>query len=153
MIPIVSAQTRMTGPAAPVFHMQDDRASVDQARLLVLIVEDELFVALHLEGALEDLGHEVTALASNGADALREIDARRPDVVLLDVNLGPGMSGLEVAERLRGTATRIVFITAYTDEMNRRRMFEAAPGCLILSKPVSDEMLRQALETLAGASS
>ena len=143
------AQARTTGSGTPVFQGQDDRLSAGAARRRVLIVEDELFVALHFETLIEDLGHEVTALVSTGEDALEEIAAEQPDVILLDVNLGRGLSGVEVAERLRGTGVRIIFITAYADEMNRRRMLDAAPGCLILSKPVSDEVLHRALQTAA----
>lgn len=112
----------------------------------VVIVEDELFVALHLESLVEGFGHEVLALASNGQDALEEIDAMGPDTVLLDVNLGQGLSGVDVAERLRGQGVNVVFITAYADETSRRRMAEAAPGCAILSKPVGEEALRRALD-------
>lgn len=131
---------------APFPQATGDDLDKDPARLRVIVVEDELFVALHLESVLESFGHEVLALASSGADALAEIASARPDAVLLDVNLGAGLSGVEVAERLRGETLRIVFITAYVDQANRQRMTEAAPGCVILSKPISEDALRAALE-------
>lgn len=149
MNPDMMAQARKTGSRPPVSQKPDDRPHAARKRLRVLIVEDELFVALHLEGLVEDFGHEVTALSSTGADALEQIAARHPDIVLLDVNLGRGMSGIDIAEHLRGTGARIVFITAYADEMTRQRMLDAAPECLILSKPVSDETLKLAIETAA----
>lgn len=87
----------------------------------LLVVEDEPdirdLIVLHLtrEGFR-------CRTASTGLDALREVRARPPDLVVLDLML-PGMDGLEVCRRLRGDAATagvaIIMLTAKTDEIDR----------------------------------
>ena len=71
-----------------------------QAKILVL--EDEALVALHLEQRLQMLGHSVVGTAFSGTDALEQAAARRPELVLMDIRLGHGMSGIEPPSRSRG---------------------------------------------------
>jgi DNA-binding response OmpR family regulator len=85
----------------------------------VLVVEDERAIADLLRTYLADGGFEVRT-CSDGAGALGEVAAFRPDVVLLDVGL-PGLDGVEVMRRLRaeGDRTPVVFVTARDDEVDR----------------------------------
>ena len=83
----------------------------DRARILV--VDDEESITQLLCTALRYEGFE-TASAASGKEALREADAFRPDLVLLDVML-PDLDGFEVHRRLAGTAhprLPVVFLTA-----------------------------------------
>lgn len=57
--------------------------------LRVLIVEDELMVAWHLESMLEEAGHQVVAIAPSAEAAQAEFRRLQPDLVCMDVNLGP----------------------------------------------------------------
>src|SRR5207244_3835488 len=68
----------------------------------VLVVDDSIDAAAMLAAFLRHLGHEVQ-VANDGAAALRVAGSFRPDVVLLDIGM-PGMNGLEVAQRLRGSS-------------------------------------------------
>jgi two-component system response regulator MprA len=80
-------------------------------RLSVLIVDDEPQIVEFLRMGFEYEGFDVT-VATTGPEALRAADARRPDVVILDVML-PGLDGLEVARRLRRTEdVAIIMLTA-----------------------------------------
>jgi two-component system response regulator MprA len=80
-------------------------------RLSVLIVDDEPQIVEFLRMGFEYEGFDV-AVATTGPEALRAADARRPDVVILDVML-PGLDGLEVARRLRRTEdVAIIMLTA-----------------------------------------
>jgi len=87
----------------------------------VLIVEDEPDIRGLLVFHIEREGYQVVR-SSDGADALRQVRARPPDLVLLDLML-PGMDGLEVCRRLRqdpATAPLpIVMLTAKGDEVDR----------------------------------
>jgi two-component system, LytTR family, response regulator LytT len=83
--------------------------------LRVLIVDDEQLAReemCFLLGQLDAL--EVVGQAGNGIEALRVIEERGPDVVLLDVQM-PGLTGFEVARRIvrAGVETQLVFVTAY----------------------------------------
>ena len=82
----------------------------------VFIVEDEALIAMELADHLQQLGYEVCGRAAKADEALERIPAARPDVVLIDVNLGAGLSGLDVAERLGPSCgSAFIFLTAYSD--------------------------------------
>ncbi len=87
----------------------------------VLIVEDEPDIRALVVHHLKREGYQVSA-ASNGEDALRQVQAAPPDLVLLDLMM-PAMDGLEVCRRLRqdpATASLpIVMLTAKGDEVDR----------------------------------
>ncbi len=83
----------------------------------VLIVDDDFMVAKVHAGFVTALeGFEVVGTASSGAAALQQIDALRPDLVLLDVYL-PDMTGLDVLRRLRaaGSSVDVIVISAARD--------------------------------------
>src|SRR3954471_17128781 len=81
----------------------------------VLIVEDEAIVAMTLEAMVQDIGHIVAGIASDARAALRLAVSRAPDVVLMDVRLGPaGDEGIAAAGAVRArTSARVIFVTAY----------------------------------------
>lgn len=84
---------------------------------LILIVDDEPFNVDYLEQELEDLGHD-TISAANGQEALAQVAAVSPDLVLLDIMM-PIMDGFQVLERLKaGKVTRdipVIVISAAHD--------------------------------------
>jgi DNA-binding response OmpR family regulator len=84
----------------------------------VLVVDDTEDCRLILRGMLEAAGHRVR-VADSGPQALLMIAAERPEVLMLDVMM-PGMSGLEVLEKLRedpATASLpVILVTARTDD-------------------------------------
>ena len=88
--------------------------AVDHPR--VLLVDDSDVI---LERATTTLSHEceIVGAVKDGQAALVAVGALRPDVIVLDISM-PGMSGLEVAGRLRraGSAVPIVFLTIHDDE-------------------------------------
>jgi DNA-binding response OmpR family regulator len=80
----------------------------------IVVVEDEPIVALDLEDRLRQLGYEVCGVATRADDAVEAIAGADPDVVLLDVNLGPGASGLVVAEQIRACSdAAFIFLTGF----------------------------------------
>jgi len=84
----------------------------------VLVVDDEPKVCDLLRAYLERIGYAV-ACAGDGRAALTEIERRRPDLVLLDLNL-PGMDGIEVCTTLRKTSdVPIIMLTARDEEADR----------------------------------
>ncbi len=82
----------------------------------VLIIEDETFIALDLEGLVEGLGHRVLGVARTHAEAIALAKAKRPGLILADIQLADGSSGLEaVNEMLRSFEVPVIFITAYPE--------------------------------------
>ncbi len=84
----------------------------------VLVVDDEPMVREVVTAYLEREGFLV-ACAATGPEAVRAIDAGRPDLVVLDVML-PGLDGLEILRRLRAASTiPVILLTARTEETDR----------------------------------
>jgi DNA-binding NarL/FixJ family response regulator len=123
----------------------DDKYSTADAPR-ILIVEDLLLVAWHLESLARELDYEVCGLATDGQDAIEQAADSAANVLLMDVNLGEGMDGIEAARRIRETApAAVVFVTAYNSPPYVERIEQAFPGAPILAKPVTRERLRAAV--------
>jgi CheY-like chemotaxis protein len=82
----------------------------------VLVVEDNMIIALDAESALLRAGIASVRVASSAAQALKAISTRAPDFALLDINLGRETS-FEVAERLASLGIRFVFTTGYGEDI------------------------------------
>ena len=111
----------------------------------VLLVEDHEELWTLMSRRLRRRGFEVV-LAHNGAQALEQVAAETPDLVLLDMDL-PIMDGWTVARTLRerGNTTPIIALTAHAMTRDRARALEA--GCdEYHSKPVSFELLLEQMD-------
>jgi DNA-binding LytR/AlgR family response regulator len=108
----------------------------------VLVVDDERAARQRLAMMLEELDVEVVGEAENGLVALEMARERRPDLVLLDIQM-PEVDGFDVARHLPEPRPLIVFQTAY-DEYALRAFDHAALDYLV--KPVSMDRLRRAIE-------
>jgi DNA-binding response OmpR family regulator len=87
-----------------------------QAR--VLIVEDDLLIALDVEQALRDAGFDVCGVASSEVEALELAERLRPEMAVVDISLGPG-DGRVVAKTLCGAyAAKVLFATGQCDKVN-----------------------------------
>jgi len=82
----------------------------------VLIIEDETFIALDLEGLVESLGHKVLGVARTHSEAVALAKNKRPGIILADIQLADGSSGLDaVNEMLKTFEVPVIFITAYPE--------------------------------------
>jgi CheY-like chemotaxis protein/DNA-directed RNA polymerase specialized sigma24 family protein len=82
----------------------------------VLIIEDDTFIAMELETLVESLGHRVLGVARTHAEALALTKSKRPGLILADIQLADGSSGLEaVNELLASFEAPVIFITAYPE--------------------------------------
>jgi CheY-like chemotaxis protein len=82
----------------------------------VLIIEDETFIALDLEALVEGLGHKVLGVARTHTEAVQLARVKQPGVILADIQLADGSSGLDaVNEILRTFEVPVIFITAYPE--------------------------------------
>jgi AmiR/NasT family two-component response regulator len=100
-----------------------------KTRLHILIVDDDRLVLADLSRGLREAGYQVST-AVDGEMALKIIDENTPDLALLDMRM-PGMSGIELAARLRDRVP-ILFLSAYGDADTVRKAAEqGALGYLV----------------------
>lgn len=105
----------------------------------IAIIEDEALVAMEIEMHLEDAGHEVVGVADNLGDAIDLADRTQPDFALVDINLGAGSSGFDVAKALAARNIICLFATGNCPGDHR----EDAVGCL--HKPYNGQQLLSAV--------
>lgn len=114
--------------------------------LRILVVEDEALVAFELECLLQDLGHETVGIAATSREAIALGLSTTPDLVLVDVHLIDGATGVEVARELAGDPRiTVVFMTA-----NAKRIPLDFAGALgVIAKPYSHRVVASALDFVA----
>lgn len=106
----------------------------------ILIVEDEMLVAIELEAIIEDLGHEAVGIAPDLATAERYFDSP-VELALVDLNLRDGLTGPQIGERLSASGVPVIFITA-----NPRQLGDGIAGTLgVITKPTDPATVGAAL--------
>jgi CheY-like chemotaxis protein len=97
----------------------DAQRTIDkQLASKVLIIEDEPIIALDLENLVTELGHNVVGTAASRDEAVKKALAERPGLVLADINLGEGGSGIDaVNDILNSFDIPVIFITAYPEKL------------------------------------
>jgi len=102
----------------------------------VVVVEDDDLVRSLIASHIESAGFQV-AVASNFTDAMRLIKVVDPDAVVLDIDLGPGPNGFDIADRLwkKSEETAVVFLTTLSDpRINNATLKKSQPGVAYLNK-------------------
>jgi len=114
-----------------------------------VVADDHPPVLAFLERYLVESGIEVTGSGRDGAEALRRIEQTRPRVAVLDARM-PGLSGVEVARRLRaaGAATGVVLYTGYGNRALVREALDAGVRSVVDKKAPLDELV-QAIRVVA----
>ena len=105
----------------------------------VLIIEDETFIALDLEALVEGLGHQVIGVARTHAEAIKLAQKKAPGLILADIQLADGSSGMDaVHELLQSFEVPVIFITAYPE---RLLTGERPEPTFLISKPFQPAMV------------
>lgn len=109
----------------------------------VLIIEDEPIIALDLEAIVQDLGHRIVGVARTRKEAVSMIGEHRPSLVLADIQLADGSSGLDaVNDILLSIDAAVIFITAYPERFLTGDRPEPA---FLLTKPFEPEAVKAAI--------
>mgnify|MGYP001369140420 FL=1 len=124
-------------------------AADKQAAKLVMIVDDSVTVRKVTSRLLERYGMQVM-VAKDGVDAITQLQERRPDIMLLDIEM-PRMDGFEVANLVRHDSTLkdlpIIMITSRTGEKHRERAMAIGVNDY-LGKPYQETVLLEAISKL-----
>src|SRR5215212_11737918 len=115
----------------------------------ILIVEDELLVAWHLESLAREQHLDVCGLVPDGEGAIEQAVDLDVDLILMDIRLAGRMDGIEAARRIRDQRnTPIIFITAHGDPATRAKIEQMVPGTPVLAKPITAERLKEAIASV-----
>ncbi len=107
----------------------------------ILIVEDEMLVAMELEAIVEDLGHCCAGIAPD-VDTAKEYFGGRLDLALVDLNLRDGLTGPQIGKALSQLGVPVLFITA-----NPRQLGDGIAGTIgVISKPTDETTVKAALD-------
>ncbi|WP_026941791.1 response regulator [Hellea balneolensis] len=114
-----------------------------ELRTNVLIIEDEPIIAADIEGLVEDLGHSVDNIAATHKDAVSAVSEKKPGLILADVQLADGSSGIEAVEEITKTLNvPVIFITAFPERLLTGDKPEPA---YLISKPFKPGNVKAAI--------
>ncbi|MEU8616328.1 response regulator transcription factor [Streptomyces sp. NPDC048623] len=116
----------MSAPAAPVRILLCDDHAVVRAGLLALLASAP--------------GIEVVGEAGSGEEAVAMAAHLRPDVVLMDLQLGPGIDGIEATRRIAPTGTHVLVLTTYDTDADITRAIEAGATGYLLKAERPEEL-------------
>ena len=117
--------------------------------LNILIAEDEPIIASILENLAEEEGHHVCGIVDQGAKVFETVHALKPDVVLMDVHLADGVTGIQVTRELLHLLTVPVIIISGTDSPEELQEIAASGALGFMKKPVVPDELRVNLRIAA----
>jgi len=132
------------GPASPLPN--DERFE-----LRVLVVEDNIFIALDLEAQLVEMGHDVVGIAATATKAIAMSRQSSPDIAIVDLQLADGSRGQDAAFVLRNEmGIPSVFVSGSLHQVTDDEK-EAIRPLAMLSKPLLPNELRRTIEAAASS--
>lgn len=115
----------------------------ESVRADVLIIEDEPMISLDLADIVEDLGHRVSGQATTASQAVKIAKANVPDLVLADIQLADGSSGIDAVKSILGDIdVPVIFITSFPE---RLLTGERPEPTFLITKPYQPDMVRAAV--------
>lgn len=111
----------------------------------IVIADDEALICMDLREMLEEAGHEVVGIGSDGVEALNLVKEKKPDLAILDVKM-PRLDGIQAARMIaHDNLAPVVLLTAFGDE----DMIEKAKKSMVFGyvmKPVEEKTLFPAIQ-------
>ncbi|MGZ9811484.1 response regulator [Pseudoroseicyclus sp. H15] len=110
----------------------------------VMVIEDEPIIAMDIQDIVADMGHAITGVARTHTEAVDLFKKERPDLILSDIQLADGSSGIEAVNEILGLAGDIpvIFITAFPERLLTGERPEPA---FVITKPYTEEQVRSAV--------
>lgn len=113
----------------------------------ILIVEDEYIIALTMRRNLERIGYCLAGHAKTGEMAIQMAKDYSPDLIIMDINLGGGIDGIETAEQiLKVKPIPIIFSTGNTDDHTYQRANKVCKDGF-LTKPYDSDQFKESIES------
>ena len=113
----------------------------------ILIVEDEIIIAIDLKIRLENLGYYVPGIAVNGKDAIKKTGEKNPDIILMDILLNGDTDGIEAAKQIRNKYNiPIIYLTGSQNDSLMERAKITEP-CGYINKPFDNIEIETAIQS------
>ncbi|MDR8390871.1 response regulator [Aliifodinibius sp. S!AR15-10] len=111
----------------------------------ILIVEDEMIIALMLDQMVTKQGHNVIDKVSTGEAAVESAQRHKPDLILMDIRLGGQLDGIQAMQKINEqNPTSVIFVTGNSDDSYKKRIKEI-DHLAFLTKPVTFHELSRSL--------
>jgi DNA-directed RNA polymerase specialized sigma24 family protein len=147
---LITVEGFSTSEAASVLRVTEaefnalfNEASMEISRQVatdIMIIEDEPLIALDIEQMVEDLGHRVTGIARTHSEAVDLYKRTNPKMVLADIQLADGSSGIDaVNDILKVDTIPVIFITAFPERLLTGERPEPA---FLVTKPFNPDMVK-----------
>ena len=115
----------------------------EQTRTQVLIIEDEPLISMDLADIVEGLGHRVTAVARTASEAVQAAQKEKPGLVLADIQLADGSSGIDAVKNILSDLTvPVIFITSFPE---RLLTGERPEPTFLITKPFDPNTVKAAI--------
>ena len=112
----------------------------------VMIVEDEVVIALRLQQRLTSMGFDITGIAYTGEEAVEKARSLRPDLILMDIMIPGKLDGIATANIVKAELDiPVVFLTAFSEDNIIERAKQTEPYGFIL-KPFQDREIKATIE-------
>ncbi len=120
------------------------REMEDSVKGRVMVIEDEAIIAMDLQDIVAEMGHAITGVARTAAGAVQLASKERPNLILSDIQLADGSSGIDAVNDILKAASDIpvIFITAFPERLLTGERPEPA---FVITKPYSEEQVRSAI--------
>lgn len=116
----------------------------------VLIIEDEMIHGIFLKASIQSNGYKVLDIVSRGEDAIRTAITSKPSLIITDILLKDGMTGVEVIEEIhKHVKIPVIYITALTENRLISRAEMTGPAAIIY-KPYEIKALLSVMATVLG---
>lgn len=131
-------------PAEVEGLVQEAVAEIDrETATSVLIIEDEPLISMQLEDLVQSLGHEICGTAATRTQAQQVIAEKTPGLVLADIQLADGSSGLDAVDDILAIGSvPVIFITAYPE---RLLTGDRPEPTYLVTKPFQEQTVRAAI--------
>lgn len=114
-----------------------------EQRTSVLVIEDEPMIQMQLEDLVLSLGHQISGTATTKAEAVQSVEADRPGLILADIQLADGSSGLDAVQDILAIGeVPVVFITAYPERLLTGDRVEPT---YLVTKPFREETVKASI--------
>lgn len=112
----------------------------------IYIIEDEPLIAETIKTVLEKAGYSIVGMTDNAKEALFDIEALQPDLILVDITLEGKMDGIEMAGHLKKKSDiPFIYLTSHSDEKTLERVKQTDPAGFIV-KPFNEKTLQSNIE-------